>query len=67
MWLITPPKYFMYLTSSIALLLIKIVMGNLGLLGAWNLTNLVCFQISYWYHLQRKNFILEEMFGKSLI
>ena len=31
----------MYLTSSIALLLIKMVIGYFGLLGAWNITNLV--------------------------
>ena len=36
----------MYLSSSIALLLIKIVMGNFGLLGAWKITNLVFDMLS---------------------
>ena len=35
------PRYFMLLTSSIALLLIKMVMGNFNLLGAWKTRNLV--------------------------
>ena len=36
----------MYLSSSIALLLIKIVMGNFGLLGAWKITNLIFDMLS---------------------
>ena len=41
-----PPRYFIYLTSSIALLLIKMVMGNFGLLGTWNITNSVFDMLS---------------------
>ena len=89
----------MYLTSSIALLLIKKVIGYFGLLGAWNITNLVLDILSdkllihnHSYHffnskfiifskffkslhskyilvssVNKKNFSLEEIFGRSLI
>ena len=89
----------MYLTSSIVLLLIKMVIGYFGLLGAWNITNLVLDILSderlihnHSYNFfnskfiifskffkflhskyilvssaNKKNFSLEEIFGRSLI
>ena len=89
----------MNLTSSIALLLIKMVIGYFGLLGAWNITNLVLDILSdkrlihnhsYFFFnskftifsmffkslhskyilvssANKKNFSLEEIFGRSLI
>ena len=60
----------MYLTSSIALLLIKMVVGYFGLLGAWNITNLVLDILSdkrlihnHSYHFFNSKFII---FFKSL-
>ena len=64
----------MYLTSSIALFLIEMIMGNFDLLGAWNITNLVFDMLSdrrlmhnHSYHFFNSKFIVFSRLFKSLL